>query len=67
MILALCEDLEPHVDSVSLMALAVIVGRIVAMLESTKSRASNVLGLRQTLMLHKSYLNMCQEWLFRGQ
>lgn len=67
MILALCEDLEPHMDSGSLMALAVIVGRIVAMLESKKSRASNVRGLRQTLTLHKSYLNTCQEWLFTGQ
>lgn len=47
----------------SLMALAVIVGSIAndVMPESKKSRARNILGLRQILTLQKSYLNKCQE------
>lgn len=61
MLLALCEDLEPHVHSWSLTALAVIVGRVAAMPEIKMSRARNILGLRQSLTLHKSYLNKCQE------
>lgn len=44
MLLALCEDLEPHMHFGSLMALAETVGRIVAdvMLESKKSGARNI-------------------------
>lgn len=62
MLLALCEDLEPHVHFGSLMALAEIVGIAAdVMPESKKSRAKNILGLRQILTLHKSYLSKRQE------
>lgn len=61
MLLALCEDLESHMHFGSLMALAVIVGRIAAMPESENTRARNIVGLRQILTLHKSYSDECQE------
>lgn len=46
----------------SLMDLAEIVGIAAdVMPESKKSRAKNILGLRQILTLHKSYLSKRQE------
>lgn len=54
MLLALCDDLESHMHFASLMALAVIMGRIATMPESKSTRARNILGLRQILTLHKS-------------